>query len=207
MLGRQQRTSLRVRGQVSTLIGLGGKYRAGKDVVADHLVDSHGFRKIGMSDILAEALYALNPVVVLDESGQYVRYQELHDVVGYVAAKEMSSEVRRLLQVLGTEVGRQLLGEDVWVEAIGQRIKSSSEPVVVTGIRFFNELDMIRQLGGVSVFIIRPGLQQEATTAQHASETTLEEHNFNLVVLNTGSIEDLQEAAEAVLRAEGVLSA
>jgi len=194
------------------VIGLGGRLRSGKDAFADHLVAKHGFRKIGMSDALHEALLAIDPVVgwvppgVAAPGGAVVdgplRYSEAIADLGYVEAKARFPEVRRLLQKLGTEVGRNMVGENVWVNIIARKIDDSlyaDEPVIVTGIRFPNEISMIRSFAGRAIWIDRPGEQAPAGAAVHASENGVQPHEFDLTVDNDGTLEDLYAKARAIL--------
>lgn len=210
---------------LAPLIGLGGKLRAGKDAVGDYLEESHGYTKLGMSDALNEALLALNPIIYVElenrelpEGGYlpglaitgsvtYIHYRDLHDAVGYVEAKK-NPEVRRLLQMLGTEVGRNMIDPDVWVNIAVRKITELREagvPVVITAVRFPNEVEMIRRLGGTTIWIERP--TEARTDAQgdiltHASETSVDAGMFDLTIENVGTLEDLYGWTDAVL--EGI---
>ena len=133
------------------LILLGGRLASGKDTVADYLVESRGYVKLGMSDPLNEAMMKLNPWVgtqsdVYGMPGGARRYRDILTQVGYVKAKEMFSEVRRLLQVFGTEVGRELFSDSVWVDIAKRRLKDAlatgAPGAILTGVRFPNELDI-----------------------------------------------------------------
>lgn len=182
-----------------TLIGIGGALAAGKDTVGDHLVAKHGFTKLFMSDPLARALELLNPVLEVDHDGYKTRYSRLLAEVGYTKAKE-HPEVRRLLQVLGTEVGRNLIGENTWVDIAGRSIDEqllgARRSVVITGIRFRNELEMIRRRGGILLYVSRPAA---ATSSSHASETSLKSSDFDETVLNAGSLKDLYDYVDLKL--------
>lgn len=210
-----------------TLIGIGGPLRAGKDEFANVLVREYGFTKLGMSDVLRDALVALNPLVRLEADAPVrlpdgsalavteIRAAWLIELVGYTAAKKVR-EVRRLLQVLGTEVGRNMLGEDVWVNAMELRIdaldrewvtlhpgrESSDHRIVVTGIRFDNELEMIENLGGESLYISRR--EALAAKATHASELSIYPSDFSCQVHNDGTLEELAEAARRCMRDRSV---
>lgn len=202
------------------VIGLGGKLRAGKDVVADHLVQEHGFVKVGMSDALHEAMLAIDPFVPVpiamtrvrrwmfsllfrreDEVLDFERYSALCARLGYVEAKAIP-EVRRLLQNLGTEVGRNMIGENTWVNITARKVDDHlgiDRPVVVTGIRFPNEVAMIRQFAGVTVWVDRPGLAGGSASG-HASENSVDASLFDEVLLNDGTIERLTERVDELLK-------
>lgn len=193
-----------------TLIGLGGHLRAGKDEVADRLVAEHGFVKVGMSDPLHEAMLALDPVVdcswTYDANGHWedgqVHYSELTEAVGYVEAKK-NPEVRRLLQKLGTEVGRQMFDENVWTNLTARKVddlRGAGHPVVVTGLRFHNEVRAVQDLGGHTAWVVRPSLEPTAG-ATHASENSVDENWFGWTIVNDGTLDDLREATDRLLEA------
>lgn len=183
----------------ATLIGLGGRLRAGKDTVADALVVNRGFRKMGMSDALADALLVLDPVIPdWPTLGTSTRYSVIIRAVGYVEAKT-NPEVRRLLQKLGTEVGRDMIDQNVWVDIIERRIRESlaaGVSVAVTGIRFPNEVSMIRRVGGSLVWVSRPALEDPA--GDHASESSVSVLDFDHHILNVGTVAELERDALAI---------
>ena len=193
------------------LIGLGGKLRSGKDAFADYLVEHHGYVKMGMSDILHESAMAMNPIVDAyidnDEISfapflQLVTYREATEKRGYVAAKEEFPEYRAFLQRMGTEFGRNIIDEDLWVDLTRDRIDDfmgRGKSVVVTGIRFPNEIAMIREGElGFSIWINRPGLVTTESHAAHASETGLTEADFDIVVQNDGDLDELYAKAKVL---------
>lgn len=178
------------------LIGLGGRLASGKDEVADELVRNYGYVKVGMSDVLHQAMLALDPIVeVFDEAmgGEY-RYAEVIKRDGYVKAKE-NPEVRRLLQNLGTEVGRKMLGSNIWVTTMKARLqtlRAEGKDVVITGIRYPNEVAMVESIQGKLVWIDRPGYE---AAGSHASENSVSADNFAETLTNDGTLEDLYEKA------------
>lgn len=206
-------------GEVLTqiVILLGGKLAAGKDEVADVLVEKHNFVKLGMSDVLAEALYRLNPLIqfypkeIPNSEGavnaSVVRYQQFVDTSGYVEAKK-NPEVRRLLQKLGTEVGRELLGENIWVDAVKKKIYAELNAgvagVVLTGTRFPNELTIVESINelhysdevfATSVYVTRPGHEGDGS---HASEVSLGSEDFEYEFINDSTLDELKTRAEKV---------
>lgn len=168
------------------LIGLWGFAGCGKDTAAEALVVD-GWRRDAFADRLRAMLYALDPIV-LRYTGTW-RVRELVDRHGWDQAKRDNPEIRELLQRLGTEAGRGVLGENVWVNAVMNAWKESGkQPTVITDMRFRNEANAIVQAGGITVAIHRPGCKP---VNGHVSETALEGWDFDFVINNAGTIEDL----------------
>jgi hypothetical protein len=179
----------------STIIGLGGRKTAGKDTVADYLVDEYGYVKLGMSDALNEAAMILNPWILADSFDPipegFYGYADIVETYGYTAAKNVR-EVREFLKKLGTEVGRDIIGVNTWVDAARKRIVQAVEagkPVAITGIRYPNEVALIRQLGGKLWWVERPGV---GVGDEHTSENAVWAGDFDTTIWNKGTVKDLQ---------------
>lgn len=183
---------------MSNLIGLGGYAESGKDAFAD-VLEKHGWYKTYMSKYLRKSLEILNPIVSVDMlTGRLTRFAELVEQVGYEESKK-NSEVRRLLQTLGTEVGRKLYSEYFWVDLCFKEVVDELEKgnsVVVTGIRYLNELHKLHNLDGNSVWVDRPGY---GPVNQHSSDNSLTKDDFDHVFNNGGSLKDLETAVPEFL--------
>jgi hypothetical protein len=175
-----------------SLIGLGGYATSGKDVVADLLVKEFGYHKTFMSAPLEAALIALNPIIFPSSK---LRYAEFHRSAGYEETKK-NVEVRTLLQKLGTEVGRKLIHEDVWVEVVFRDILTwlnEGKKVVVTGIRYPNELVALRALNGTAVWVDRG----RAPVNSHSSDNALGINDFDESLLNKTSLTAFKKVIRA----------
>lgn len=182
---------------MTRLLGLWGYAGSGKDTAAEALI-ADGWRREAFADRLRAMLYALDPIIGEFHGGGPLRLRESVDFWGWDRAKRQESEVRELLQRLGTEAGRQVLGENVWVEATMRAI-GPDERVVVTDMRFENELRAIREAGGLAVAILR---RDYGPVNGHASETALADLGlFDVVIENDGTVADLhariREAVES----------
>ncbi len=145
------------------IVGLGHRAQVGKDSAAAALVEL-GYERVAFADTLREMLLALDPFI-----GTGRRVSDVVSWHGWDAAKTGSAEIRRLLQRLGTEVGRNLIGENVWVDAAFAKMKPGGK-YVVTDVRFPNEAQAILDHGGYLYRIDRPG--HEGVNA-HSSEHAL----------------------------------
>jgi len=175
------------------VLGVAGPPGAGKDTLSDLLVEHFGFTKIAFADPMREITAAINPVVGFLEGtetsgAKVVRYNDVVEWHGYNEAKRIYPEVRRFLQRLGTEAGREgPFGPDVWVN-IGLERASAFERVVFSDLRFRNEAEAIKKLGGATIRVDRPGYSHQQ---DHKSESSLLDWNHDLYVKNDGPIEQM----------------
>jgi len=133
---------------------------------------------------------------------------------------------RVMLQHLGTEWGREAADENIWVDCMirtaqsvlageqyDRRIgltgfdprKTSPVGVVVSDVRFHNELEAIRNAGGKLVRVRRPSTDKAAKNtgiAAHASEMQqkqFKDGQFDSILENIGTVEDLLVAADCAV--------
>lgn len=180
------------------LVGMVGFAGAGKDTVADILTDD-GWTRIAFADVLREALYRLDPLIPC--GSQVHRLSYLVDRMGWDRVKREMGEPRPLLQRLGTEAGRDLLGENVWVDAGMEKAAAVDGPVIVTDVRFENELAAIRQRGGTVVYISRPGhgAVNDHPSERLASEFDSRERLPDVRINNDQSIDVLASTVRELL--------
>lgn len=178
--------------QTPTIIGLTGHAQSGKDTAGKYLVENHGFTRIGLADAVKDCLYALNPrVPMFSDQDNYNGGFPLQAAVnscGWDSCKNDNGEIRQLLQRMGTEVGRQIISETVWLDIASRKIKElgPSAKVVITDIRFPNEAEWVRSLGGKVVRINRPGF---GPVNDHASDARLSDDLVDAEVNNAGTLD------------------
>ena len=177
------------------LIGLSGFAQSGKDTAATFLAEK-GFQRIGFADPVREMLFKLNPTVGIsqknDENGPMLVVHNVRSEVnslGWEGAKQEWDEIRRLLQVLGTDCGRNMFGDDIWVNIATEKIKVGGN-YVFTDVRFRNEAQKIKELGGVVWRIERDGV---APVNAHISEYALLDYDFDARIQNT-TLDEFKDA-------------
>lgn len=178
---------------MTKIIGLSGWARSGKDSIADYLVQNHGYTKISFASPMKEALVLLDPQVLYHNTR--IHLATAVRVVGWENLKDGSTDARELLQRMGTEVGRNLFGENFWVNLALEKAKHHDK-VVISDCRFINEIEAIKNSGG-SVWRIN----RENVTAvnNHISETELNNYKFDISISNNETLESLYALVEKEL--------
>jgi len=98
---------------------------------------------------------------------------------------EWGFSYRHAAQTLGTEWGRRLLRDDIWVLVLREFIRDSKDDIAITDVRFENEADMIRREGGIIVHMT--GRKAElGTAAGHASEVGIARLVWDETLDNSG---------------------
>jgi len=173
-----------------TIIGLTGKAGSGKDSVGE-VLEGLGYLRCSLAAELKQAVVDLDPYVKLDGT-RMIRLSEIVDAYGMDDAKRRFPEVRRLLQVFGTEVIRKR-DEDFWIETLAGILEDADpEKVVVTDVRFDNEAAWVHSLGGKVIEVIRPTHEDAGAANGHASESGVSADLVDEQILNDGSLDDLQ---------------
>lgn len=166
------------------LIALAGQAGVGKDTLADLLCSRYGFRKYRFAaklKLMLAALLGCPPEMLEDR-----KYKEAaHPILG-------GKTIRHALETLGTDWGRQLIGENLWVDALmheiaeyaaGEELEGREARAVIADARFGNEYRAVRERGGLVVQIVRPGHHGIAST--HESNTALLYLQPDLTIYNT----------------------
>jgi hypothetical protein len=173
------------------VVGFCGKKRHGKNTAAAALEPQYAV--VGLADELKIAALDLDPII-LWASGTGRRLRDLVERHGWEEAKKVP-EVRRILQVLGTEVIRAR-DPEFWLRALDRRLPFLGA-VAVADVRFDNEAQWVHAHGGVVIEVVRPDLPDDGDT--HASEIGLSTHLIDATVLNTGPVEFLHKRVKATL--------
>lgn len=127
---------------------------------------------------------------------------------------------RDLLQILGTDCGRDMIHPNIWVNALfvdyrplddskrasmGNVIDYSDCPFpcwLITDVRFPNELEALKARNGLS---IRVNTNRAGILSNHESETALDDATFDYVIDNSGTMEELIEMVREILIKEEII--
>jgi hypothetical protein len=172
------------------LIGLSGYAGAGKDEAANILKEI-GYERKAFADPLREFLYVMNPII---PTGSYYspHLQDIVNMYGWQRLKQAPYKdgYRNLIQTVGTDCVRNILGENTWIHASFSTLEDNQD-YVFSDCRFLNEAYAIINAGGK---IIRIERESVSPALNHVSETDLDGFEFDEVIYNNGTLDDLRDS-------------
>jgi len=202
------------------IIGVCGFIGSGKDTIADYLVNLHHFRRESFANTLKDAVSAVFGWDRTMLEGRTKQAREWREQVDPWWAERLGIPhltPRWILQNWGTEVCRKNFHDDIWIASLENKLRSSTDDIVISDCRFPNEIAAIKKAGGRVVRVVR-GAEPEWYSAAvslnrgpngnsnwalsgrkleqlgiHASETAWVGTRFDAVLDNNGSLEDLYQ--------------
>lgn len=177
------------------IIGLGYKARSGKDTVADYLVEHHGYMRRAFADSLKEACRA---IFQLSDEQLYGSLKETVD-------EFWNTTPRDILQRVGTEALRVGYHPDVWVMSLKKFIQSSNcADWIISDVRFPNEAQAIKDLGGIVVRVDRDNRDGISAGYKHPSEISMDKYEaWDKVLDNNGDLPQLYANVEVMIKGLG----
>ena len=182
------------------LIGLSGAARSGKDTAGKYLIEQYDFKRYAFADPLKRAASEMFGLPL----------EDFHDDDKKEVVNEFwNFSPRQIAQLLGTECGRRVFRDDMWVKRAelawlehkeyienytgGGWIEASGwGGMVVTDVRFPNEAEWIKEMGGITIHIVRPGATGNVGVgASHASELGYPDELKDITIYNNGTLKDL----------------
>jgi hypothetical protein len=172
----------------STIIAVGYRARAGKDLVGQYLVDKWGFTRLAFADKLKHVVGTLFDADAFDQD-----FKQTTLTCGLTGGQA--------LQQIGVKLRE--IHPNIWIESsgLGGYAMIPGMRVVVTDCRFKNEAAAVKRLGGHLVEVRRPVLPLDP----HPSEMEGREINWDHVLENTTTIPRLYTQVDELVA--GILSA
>jgi hypothetical protein len=140
------------------IIGICGLIGAGKDTMADYLVNIHQFRRESFANTLKDAV---SSVFGWDRDlleGRTRHSREWREQVDAWWADRLGMPEltpRWVLQYWGTEVVRRSFHDDTWIASLENRLRKTTDDVVISDCRFPNEIAAIKRAGGLVIRVHR----------------------------------------------------
>ena len=187
---------------MSRIIAFGGRKESGKSELAK-ICTKFGYKRVSfalplkrlIATLIHRDLSEINALKTVKMDWSFteedmVTMHKMTDIPIDILKDKMLNRtfenVRELLQYIGTDVIRAYRN-DWHVEQIAKMI-DNDEKYVIDDVRFPNEKNMIDSLGGVCWFVVRPKIDN---VSNHESETSISWKDFDNIIINDGTREDL----------------
>jgi hypothetical protein len=192
------------------IIGICGLIGSGKGTVADILVDQ-GFKKVSFADKLKDGvstIFGWDRAMLEGDTDESREWREQRDDFWSNETK-MEVTPRLVLQLFGTDCMRNGFDDGVWVSLLKKTILENPGNYVIPDVRFENEINMIRDIGGEiwwtkrgdnpewwskAVLDTQTGSNFMADEDIHPSEWKWANTNdrFDEIIYNESSLDDLR---------------
>lgn len=192
---------------MSKFIGFSGKKGSGKNTAADMLSDYLASNKLSSYHVsfahtlksTCINLFGLNPELVFGDDNDKntltnVMWDNLPLEIRNKYSRSGSMTVREVLQVVGTDIFRNMFDNDIWVKAAFNGLPDC-DYIIFTDVRFPNEANAIKAKNGKVIRINRPSNAVDV----HISETALDNYEFDLIISNTGTLLDLERSIKDII--------
>jgi len=208
------------------VVGFCGLIGAGKDTAADYLCNYHGFRRDSFASSLKDAVsyvFGWDRILLEGRTSEARKWREQIDTWWAERLNMPNLTPRWVLQYWGTDVLRQNFHDEIWIASLENKIRKTQDNIVISDVRFPNEISAIHNAGGVVIRVKRgpePEWYEDALSVNrgenrnsswslsqtrlekfgiHASETAWVGGDIDYVMENDGTIDQLFTQLEAVL--------
>jgi hypothetical protein len=140
------------------IIGFVGFIGSGKDTAADYLVNFHGYRRDSFANTLKDAVayvFGWDRVLLEGRTKEAREWREQVDTWWAERLAMPNLTPRLMLQLWGTEVCRNGFHDDIWIASLENKMRKTKDNIVISDVRFPNEIKAIHNAGGIVVRIKR----------------------------------------------------
>jgi hypothetical protein len=210
------------------IIGVCGFIGSGKDTIADYLVNFHEFKRISFAASLKDAVaqvFGWDRELLEGRTKQAREWREQVDPWWAERLNMPDLTPRWILQYWGTEVCRKNFHDGIWIASLENKLRNSTDDIVISDCRFPNEIKSIKDAGGIVIRVVR-GPEPEwynlaidcnngsdAANLEliklkiHASETAWVGTEFDAVIDNNQTIQDLFDQVKNLVQVDPVSTA
>lgn len=140
------------------IIGVCGLIGAGKDTIADYLVNIHQFRRESFANTLKDAVasvFGWDRELLEGRTKHSRTWREQVDPWWAERLNMPELTPRWVLQYWGTEVVRKSFHDDTWIASLENKLRKTTDDVVISDCRFPNEISAIKRAGGLVIRVRR----------------------------------------------------
>lgn len=200
------------------IVGFVGFIGSGKDTAADYLVNFHGYRRDSFANTLKDAVanvFGWDRTLLEGRTAEAREWREQVDPWWSERLNMPKLTPRWVLQYWGTEVCRHGFHDDIWIASVENKMRKTTDNIVISDVRFPNEIRAIHNAGGKVIRVKRgpepewydaaesvnkgPDGNMNWSTSKtrleqfkiHASETAWVGGTIDTIINNDGTIDEL----------------
>ena len=143
------------------IIGICGFIGSGKDTVANYLVEEHNYQRDSFAGALKDAVasvFGWDGQLLEGATSEAREWREQIDTWWAERLNMPELTPRWVLQYWGTEVCRQGFHDDIWIASLEHRLLQQDTDIVISDVRFPNEVEVIKKAGGKVWWVQRGSL-------------------------------------------------
>ena len=140
------------------IIGVTGFIGSGKDTVANYLTTFHGYKRISFAGTLKDSVasvFGWDRDMLEGTTKSSREWREQLDLWWSKRLGIPELTPRWVLQQWGTEVCREGFHNDIWVASVENQLRKAKDNIVITDCRFNNEIEAIKNAGGITIRVER----------------------------------------------------
>lgn len=207
------------------IIGFVGLINSGKGSAGDILLKKNFIKESfakGVKDVVS-LMFNMPRHLLEGDTEESRKYREQNDIF-WSSKMNKSFTPRMAMQLIGTDVGRNIFHEDFWIHSLQNRMDLKNN-YVITDVRYYNEMEWIKSQGGLVINLIRGELpiwyefaktrtSLKVENLQYEHLTEILEKNFKIheseydhigfqydaTIYNNGTLQDLENDIMLVLK-------
>ena len=155
------------------IIGICGFQGSGKDTIADYLCNIYGFKRDSFAATLKDAVAAVfgwDRELLEGRTTESRTWREQVDPWWANRLNMPNLTPRLVLQRWGTEVARKSWHDDTWIASLENKLARAHNDIVITDVRFPNEIAAVRNAGGIVIRVVRGDEPVWYSIAQRANK-------------------------------------
>jgi hypothetical protein len=140
------------------IIGIAGFQGSGKDTIADYLQNIYGFKRDSFAATLKDAVacvFGWDRELLEGRTTESRAWREQVDPWWSNRLNMPNLTPRLVLQKWGTEVARKSWHDDTWIASLENKLNRAHNDIVITDVRFPNEIQAVRNAGGIVIRVVR----------------------------------------------------
>jgi hypothetical protein len=205
------------------IVGISGFINSGKSTVATQLTEGYGFRKDSFATSLKDAcalMFDWPRAMIEGDTKESREWREVTDEWWSAKLNIPNFSPRLALQLIGTDSLRNHFNEGIWFMTLENRVRKNPEQhVVISDVRFPNEVKFIQEQGGVMIRVDRGAppvwfetalmankgnsIAKEVMTntysTAHFSEWAWVGQKYDYVISNNDGLDNLQHQVNEIL--------